>query len=174
MLILLTSETNKLSVSTKPLDKVREQLNEKLGISELSPTNNGGEIGAQGGSSAPPIKLFAKLPKQILDSGLEKPELMRLSAVYELIETEIDYVQDLKTMINVSIFKRFALFCFTFHSLNHIFILIHFLSFTAKKLQYNWAIMMLTLYFPILNNYWLQIRYLYVFFIHSNQTGPCE
>jgi hypothetical protein len=137
MLIILTNETNKLSVSTKPLDKVREQLNEKLRISELSATSNGGEIGAQGGSSAPPIKLFAKLPKQILDSGLEKPELMRLSAVYELIETEIDYVQDLKTMINVSISKLSALFCLTFHFFHHTIILIHFISFTAKKLQFN-------------------------------------
>jgi hypothetical protein len=137
MLILLTSETNKLSVSTKPLDKVREQLNEILGISELSATNNGGEIGAQGGSSAPPIKLFAKLPKQILDSGLEKPELMRLSAVYELIETEIDYVQDLKTMINVSISKLSALFYLIFNFFNRIFILIYFFSFIAKRLQFN-------------------------------------
>jgi hypothetical protein len=46
------------------------------------------------------MKLFAKLPKQIAESSLEKPELMRLSAVYELIETEIDYVKDLQTMIN--------------------------------------------------------------------------
>lgn len=48
----------------------------------------------------PGMKLFAKLPKQIAESTLEKPELMRLSAVYELIETEIDYVKDLQTMIN--------------------------------------------------------------------------
>jgi hypothetical protein len=46
-----------------------------------------------------PLKLFAKLPKQVVESGLEKPELMRLSAVYELIETECDYVKDLNTMI---------------------------------------------------------------------------
>ncbi|KAJ3269397.1 Myosin 10A, isoform D [Terramyces sp. JEL0728] len=48
--------------------------------------------------SAP--KLFAKLPKQIAEAQLEKPELMRLSAVYELIETEIDYVKDLNTMLS--------------------------------------------------------------------------
>lgn len=106
MLIYLTSESNKLAVSLRPLDKAREQLNEKLGISELSVNIttsgvDGGATTAPTPATSQPLKLFAKLPKQIMDSGLEKPELMRLSAVYELIETEIDYVQDLKTMINV-------------------------------------------------------------------------
>ena len=106
MLIYLTNETNKLAVSLRPLDKAREQLNEKLGITELAvniPAGgvDGGAATAPTPAASQPLKLFAKLPKQIMDSGLEKPELMRLSAVYELIETEIDYVQDLKTMINV-------------------------------------------------------------------------
>ena len=106
MLIYLTNETNKLAVSLRPLDKAREQLNEKLGITELAvniPAGgvDGGAATAPTPATSQPLKLFAKLPKQIMDSGLEKPELMRLSAVYELIETEIDYVQDLKTMINV-------------------------------------------------------------------------
>jgi hypothetical protein len=52
-------------------------------------------------AAAPSLKLFAKLPKQIVESGLVKPELMRLSAVYELIETELDYCKDLQTMITV-------------------------------------------------------------------------
>ena len=46
-------------------------------------------------------KAFGKLPKEILDANLPKPELMRLSTVYELIETEADYVRDLQTMIQV-------------------------------------------------------------------------
>lgn len=57
-------------------------------------------ISSDSATRAPQIKLFAKVPKQITESSLEKPELMRLSAVYELIETEIDYVNDLQTMIN--------------------------------------------------------------------------
>lgn len=43
-----------------------------------------------------------KLPKEITDANLPKPEVMRLMAVYELIETEADYCRDLSTMINVS------------------------------------------------------------------------
>ncbi|KAL5032310.1 hypothetical protein BDV3_000892 [Batrachochytrium dendrobatidis] len=45
-------------------------------------------------------KMFAKLPKEVTDANLPKPELMRLSALYELIETEADYCRDLMTMIN--------------------------------------------------------------------------
>jgi hypothetical protein len=48
-----------------------------------------------------PIKLLAKLPKEIEEANLEKPELMRLAALYELIETEIDYIKDLTTMTTV-------------------------------------------------------------------------
>ena len=47
-------------------------------------------------------KLFAKLPADVLNAGLTKQELMRLSVVYELIETEADYVKDLGIMINVN------------------------------------------------------------------------
>lgn len=44
-------------------------------------------------------KNFSKVPKEVADANLPKPELMRLSTVYELIETEIDYGKDLTTMI---------------------------------------------------------------------------
>lgn len=57
-------------------------------------------------SSTPPVaatpvmaKNFSKVPKEVVDANLPKPELMRLSAVYELIETEIDYGKDLTVMI---------------------------------------------------------------------------
>ncbi|KAJ3128789.1 spermatogenesis-associated protein 13 [Nowakowskiella sp. JEL0407] len=46
-------------------------------------------------------KSFSKLPKELLDANLPKSELMRLSVVYELIETEADYIRDLNVMINV-------------------------------------------------------------------------
>ncbi|KAJ3103449.1 Phosphatidylinositol 3,4,5-trisphosphate-dependent Rac exchanger 2 protein [Phlyctochytrium bullatum] len=36
-------------------------------------------------------KLFAKLPIEVLNARLSKSELMRLSVIYELIETEADY-----------------------------------------------------------------------------------
>ncbi|KAI8913327.1 Dbl homology domain-containing protein [Gorgonomyces haynaldii] len=48
---------------------------------------------------AQPPKLFAKLPQVVAESSLPKPEMMRLSAVYEMIETENDYVRDLQTMV---------------------------------------------------------------------------
>ncbi|TPX30842.1 hypothetical protein SmJEL517_g05682 [Synchytrium microbalum] len=51
-------------------------------------------------SSPTAPKLFAKLPPEVLNAGLTKAEMMRLSVVYELIETESDYVKDLGTMIN--------------------------------------------------------------------------
>lgn len=60
-----------------------------------------GEEGGQVEQVKATPKLFAKLPQAVAESGLEKPEMMRLSAVYELIETEIDYVKDLQTMITV-------------------------------------------------------------------------
>ena len=44
-------------------------------------------------------KLLAKLPKEVEEANLEKPELLRLAAVYELIETECDYLKDLSTML---------------------------------------------------------------------------
>lgn len=105
---ILAAESNKIDSSTlKHLEKARESLNEKLGI----PENQTQEID-RGSTLVPqapaPLKLFAKLPQQILESGLEKPELMRLSSVYELIETEVDYVQDLKTMINVNPIKHIS------------------------------------------------------------------
>lgn len=46
-------------------------------------------------------KMFAKLPAEILEKDLPKAELMRLSVVYELIETEVDYVRDLNVMISL-------------------------------------------------------------------------
>ena len=45
-------------------------------------------------------KLLAKLPKEVEEANLEKPELLRLAAVYELIETESDYLKDLGTMLS--------------------------------------------------------------------------
>ncbi|KAJ3325340.1 Myosin 10A, isoform D [Boothiomyces sp. JEL0866] len=70
------------------LDSLRKSMMDNKRISVAQPQNT--------------PKLFAKLPKQIAEAQLEKPELMRLSAVYELIETEIDYVKDLNTMLTVT------------------------------------------------------------------------
>ncbi|KAI8621585.1 hypothetical protein BC830DRAFT_1076995 [Chytriomyces sp. MP71] len=57
-------------------------------------------------SSPPPIgiptpKLYPKLPALVVNAGLPKQEMMRLSVVYELIETEADYIRDLGIMINL-------------------------------------------------------------------------
>ncbi|KAI8854077.1 hypothetical protein BC829DRAFT_381244 [Chytridium lagenaria] len=45
-------------------------------------------------------KLFAKLPTEVMNAGLPKNDMMRLSVVYELIETEADYVKDLGILVN--------------------------------------------------------------------------
>nr|KAJ3421048.1 Rho guanine nucleotide exchange factor 4 [Polyrhizophydium stewartii] len=64
--------------------------------------------GSFGSPAAGPPKMFSKLPKEVIDANLPKPELMRLSAVYELIETEADYCRDLSTIINASTPTSFA------------------------------------------------------------------
>ncbi|KAJ3293191.1 cytochrome c oxidase subunit 1 [Rhizoclosmatium sp. JEL0117] len=48
-----------------------------------------------------PVKLYPKLPAEIAGAGLPKAELMRLSVIYELIETEADYIRDLGIMIDL-------------------------------------------------------------------------
>ncbi|KAJ3358750.1 Myosin 10A, isoform D [Kappamyces sp. JEL0680] len=117
----LSLQGKKLAVQLEQVEELRVQLNAAMGIPEEkvathsklshSPSNVLHEVDFRPSMSvrastieetkpqAAPIKLFSKLPKQIVESGLEKPELMRLSAVYELIETEIDYCKDLQTMI---------------------------------------------------------------------------
>jgi hypothetical protein len=55
------------------------------------------------------VKLFAKLPQEVAKADIDKVEMMRLSVVYELIETESDYINDLKTMQSVN----YNLFSFT-------------------------------------------------------------
>lgn len=50
-------------------------------------------------------KMFPKVPKDLVTQDMEKNELLRLSCAYELVQTEVDYVRDLSTMIHVSIFR---------------------------------------------------------------------
>ncbi|KAJ3182436.1 cytochrome c oxidase subunit 1 [Geranomyces variabilis] len=50
-------------------------------------------------SAQMPKSMFSKLPPEVNNAGLLKPELMRLSVVYEMIETEADHVRDLELMI---------------------------------------------------------------------------
>ncbi|KAJ3201078.1 Rho guanine nucleotide exchange factor 4 [Entophlyctis luteolus] len=53
------------------------------------------------GSEASSPQVFKKLPTEILNAGLAKQELLRLSVIYEIIETESDYIRDLGIMANV-------------------------------------------------------------------------
>jgi len=41
------------------------------------------------------------MPAEIMLLNLPKPQMMRLSVIYEWLDTEADYVRDLSTMINV-------------------------------------------------------------------------
>ncbi|KAI8926331.1 hypothetical protein BC831DRAFT_456795 [Entophlyctis helioformis] len=63
------------------------------GTAASSPTGGPAPLPAQS-------KMFAKLPKEVQDANLPKPELMRLMAVYELLDTEADYCRDLSTIIS--------------------------------------------------------------------------
>lgn len=68
-------------------------------LEKQPPTN---QIGATPVGTFPVAsKNFSKVPKEVADANLPKPELMRLSTVYELIETELDYGKDLTTMLQV-------------------------------------------------------------------------
>ncbi|TPX69374.1 hypothetical protein SpCBS45565_g02378 [Spizellomyces sp. 'palustris'] len=67
---------------------------------ETSKTRMSIDSAAPAASPGPPKTMFSKLPPEVAAANLPKPELMRLSAVYELIETEADYVRDLSLMIN--------------------------------------------------------------------------
>ncbi|KAI8825064.1 uncharacterized protein EV422DRAFT_517301 [Fimicolochytrium jonesii] len=76
------------------------------GLANLSSTNGGapfppaGQAAATAPAAAGPKPMFSKLPPEVQNANLPKQEMMRLSAVYELIETEADYVRDLSLMIN--------------------------------------------------------------------------
>ncbi|KAI8895289.1 hypothetical protein BC833DRAFT_623172 [Globomyces pollinis-pini] len=109
---LLSTSATDLNNKTTDLGTLRDEYITKLGLTEdkfkhnsfPTSTSESNLLEDKSRNSILPVaaspKMFAKLPKQIVESGVEKPELMRLCAVYELIETEIDYVKDLNTMIN--------------------------------------------------------------------------
>lgn len=59
------------------------------------------QISMSPGSASPQKAAFNKLPQEIVNAGLPKQELMRLSVVYEMIETEQDFARDLTVMITV-------------------------------------------------------------------------
>ncbi|RKO93574.1 hypothetical protein BDK51DRAFT_40719 [Blyttiomyces helicus] len=67
---------------------------------EVGAITAAGVAGSPGGTPTTP-KMFQKLPPEALSANLPKSELMRLCAVYELIDTEADYVRDLNVMISV-------------------------------------------------------------------------
>ncbi|KAJ3412174.1 cytochrome c oxidase subunit 1 [Chytridiales sp. JEL 0842] len=89
------------------LDRARKRVSMEVGGSSpslnnvsgiMSPTSGGGQSAGVGAPQSP--KLFAKLPQEVVNANLPKGELMRLSVVYEFIETEMDYVKDLVIMVN--------------------------------------------------------------------------
>ncbi len=57
-------------------------------------------------------KIFGKLPPELMTNGLTRPQLMRLSVIYEMVETEADYIRDLNLMINVRLIHPGG-FCLT-------------------------------------------------------------
>ncbi|KAJ3045784.1 cytochrome c oxidase subunit 1 [Rhizophlyctis rosea] len=73
---------------------------DQQGLLAGTPTSAPSPASSMGAATPTTPKMFSKLPPEVLAANLQKNELMRLSAVYELIETEADYVKDLRTMIN--------------------------------------------------------------------------
>ncbi|KAJ3091674.1 Myosin 10A, isoform D [Quaeritorhiza haematococci] len=98
----------KIPMSSRAASAISEQASvESLGVSETDIGRH--RLSSEGSATSLPTpvnpspntpKMFAKLPQEVLNANLAKPELMRLSVVYELIETEADYVRDLNVMIN--------------------------------------------------------------------------
>jgi hypothetical protein len=54
-----------------------------------------------------------RLPAEVLALNLPKEETMRQNVVYEILESEADYVRDLNVMINVSLNYNFLSALFT-------------------------------------------------------------
>ncbi|RKO96064.1 Dbl homology domain-containing protein, partial [Caulochytrium protostelioides] len=67
-------------------------------LQESTPKTSASPNASPQAASTP--KVFKAVPEELLNAGLPKIELLRLSAVYELIETEADYVRDLGIMID--------------------------------------------------------------------------
>jgi hypothetical protein len=44
-------------------------------------------------------KIFPRLPESVFALDLSKPELMRLSVLYEWLETEIEYIRDMQLLL---------------------------------------------------------------------------
>ncbi|KAI9100569.1 hypothetical protein DFS34DRAFT_648488 [Phlyctochytrium arcticum] len=78
------------SMTMEPGDHTRSRTQTEISTSGVQSTIPTG----------PPRTMFAKLPPEVAASNLSKAEMMRLCSVYELIETEADYVRDLTLMIN--------------------------------------------------------------------------
>jgi hypothetical protein len=50
-------------------------------------------------SNHPMAKIFPRLPESVFSLDLSKPELMRLSVLYEWLETENEYIRDLQLLL---------------------------------------------------------------------------
>ena len=48
-----------------------------------------------------PAKMFNKLPDEVVNANLDKKEMFRLSVIYEMMETEVDFVRDMKVITSV-------------------------------------------------------------------------
>ncbi|KAJ3283334.1 cytochrome c oxidase subunit 1, partial [Blyttiomyces sp. JEL0837] len=79
----------------KFLDKTRRHVSQESSLGQYSSSPS-----LLASSPIPLAKMFPRLPADIVNSGLPKPELLRLSVIYEFIDTERDFVNDLGTMIN--------------------------------------------------------------------------
>ncbi|KAJ3216933.1 Myosin 10A, isoform D [Dinochytrium kinnereticum] len=82
-----------LSTAEKPMK------GDTTSVSTIAATSSPSLLGTAPTTPISP-KLFAKLPIEVMNAGLPKNDMMRLSVVYELIETESDYVKDLGIMVN--------------------------------------------------------------------------
>jgi hypothetical protein len=127
--MLTEQKHDNLRVETKRIDqKAEEKANVKAELSrepsvgtlkeEPSP-NTAATLAMSSTTTVAPLlaqapdeaqKIFGKLPPE-LSKNLSKPQAMRLSVIYEMIETEADYIRDMNIMINVRIlFQSFILF----------------------------------------------------------------
>ena len=89
----VAKETKEEPVTASPSATLSGVITPSTAIASAATPHSSGENDTQ--------KIFGKLPPELMNRGLTKPQLMRLSVIYEMIETEVDYIRDLNIMINV-------------------------------------------------------------------------
>ncbi|KAJ1562854.1 cytochrome c oxidase subunit 1 [Nowakowskiella sp. JEL0078] len=92
-----TQPTKKITFDTSTRNLLEQQSTDSI---EFTPITTNRPLSGDSTPQNSSPKHFSKLPVELISAGLAKSEMMRLSVVYELIDTEADFVRDLNVMLN--------------------------------------------------------------------------